>query len=95
MNFKKIGMFCLGFFVTGIFIIPGTLLSNIHPGLVLLYVAAEVGLLIWAIRAYRRRLWNEWLAIGVIIAGCTKLSLGLFVLAFMSLCMSMFGASPF
>jgi len=72
MNLRKIGMFSLGFFGTGVFVVPGMMLAGIHPALILVYIAAEVGLLVWAIRSYRRKLWDEWLAIGIIIAGTAK-----------------------
>lgn len=72
MNLKKIGMFSLGFFGTALFIIPGMMLAGVHPALIIVYIAAEVALLVFAIRAYRRKVWDEWLTIGIIIAGTAK-----------------------
>lgn len=85
MNYKNIGMFCLGFFGSSFLIVPGMIISGMHPAMIAIYIMVEVALLMLAIRGYRRKVWNEWLALGIIISGVIKVG---FMLTF-GWCISM------
>jgi len=73
MNWKPFALGCAGFFGTMLTIVPGFMLSSIHPALIGVYIAAEAGFLIYCIRVRRNDQWDRSLTSGIIAASALKL----------------------